>query len=142
MVSKMIRYALSLVAAVAIALWPAVAAAQASDEGPVQQLRIYTVPSANEEVFHARFRDQAMPIMRGYGFEFVAAWRSRHEDRTEFVYILTWPDRARMEAAWKAFMADARWAEIKRQTGAVHGTFVEAIEDRTLVPTDYAPLDR
>lgn len=106
---------------------------------PVQQLRIYQVPTANEEVFHQRFRDEAMPIMLGYGFDFIGTWRSQHESQTEFVYLLSWPDKATMVAAWDAFMADARWSEIKRQTGAKHGTFVLGIEDRTLLPTDYSP---
>lgn len=106
---------------------------------PVQQLRIYEVPSGNEEVFHQRFRDGAMPIMRGYGFDFIGTWRSQHENQTEFVYLLSWPDEATMTAAWDAFMADARWSEIKRQTGAKHGTFVLGIKDRALRPTDYSP---
>src|SRR5690606_32062780 len=61
---------------------------------PVQLLRIYQVPTANEEVFHQRFRDEAMPIMLGYGFDFIGTWRSQHESQTEFVYLLSWPDKA------------------------------------------------
>ncbi|WP_338447309.1 NIPSNAP family protein [Pelagerythrobacter marensis] len=123
----------------ALAFSLAVAAPAGLQAEPVQQLRIYRVPAENEEVFHRRFRDQAIPIMRGHGFEFVATWRSRHEGQTEFVYLLSWPDEATMAAAWDAFMADERWSEIKRRTAAKHGTFVLGIEDRTLIPTDYSP---
>ena len=37
-------------------------------------------------------------------------------------------------------MADEEWARIKRETGAVHGSLVGGIEDRTLTLTDYSPV--
>jgi hypothetical protein len=36
-------------------------------------------------------------------------------------------------------MADEEWKEIKRATGAQHGSLVGRIEDRVLVPTAYSP---
>ena len=57
-----------------------------------------------------------------------------YEDRTEFVYILTWPDLATKEEAWRRFMADEEWKEIKRVTRAKHGDLVGEIEDRVLMP--------
>src|SRR5262249_6366010 len=59
--------------------------------------------------------------------------------RTEFVYLLAWPDEATKNAAWTAFMADPHRKEIKRATSARHGGRVGAIEDRVLVPTPYSP---
>ena len=105
----------------------------------IQQLRIYEIFEGNKVAFHARFRDQAMRIMRKYGFEFVAMWESKTEGRTEFVYLLSWPDAATKEAAWNAFMADEEWKDIKRVTAAEHGDLVGEIEDRVLVPTMYSP---
>jgi hypothetical protein len=40
---------------------------------------------------------------------------------------------------WAKFMRDKEWAEIKKETGAVYGTLVGKIEDRTLNLTDYSP---
>src|SRR5205814_40899 len=60
-------------------------------------------------------------------------------DRTEFVYLLEWPDEATKTAAWAAFMADAEWSEIKRVTSAEHGVMVGQIEDRVLQPLNYSP---
>jgi hypothetical protein len=105
----------------------------------IQQLRIYEIFDRNKAAFHARFRDHAMRIMRGYGFEFVATWEARSEGRTEFVYVLSWPDMATKEAAWGKFMADEEWRDIKRTTTAEYGDLVGEIEDRVLVPTSYAP---
>jgi NIPSNAP len=106
----------------------------------IQQVRIYEIFERNKAAFHARFRDHAMRIMKRYGFSFLAMWESRSEDRTEFVYLLEWPDVATKEAAWRAFLADEEWKEIKRVTNAEHGDLVGEIEDRVLVPTAYSPV--
>jgi hypothetical protein len=80
-----------------------------------------------------------MRIMRKYGFELVAMWESKTDRRTEFVYLLSWPDVGTKEAAWTAFRADDEWKDVKRVTAAEHGELVGEIEDRVLVPTSYAP---
>ncbi len=105
----------------------------------IHQLRIYEIFAHNKGAFHERFRDHAARIMRKYGFNIVAMWEAQTEWRTEFVYLLAWPDEAARSAAWAAFMADEEWTEIKRVTGAAHGKLVGAIEDRVLVPTRYSP---
>jgi NIPSNAP len=106
----------------------------------IQQLRIYEIFEKNKAAFHARFRDHAARIMRSrYGFQIAAMWETRIGDRTEFVYLLEWPDEKTKTAAWSAFMADTEWSEIKRVTHAEHGLMVGQIEDRLLVPTDYSP---
>ena len=106
----------------------------------IQQLRIYEIFESNKALFHDRFRDHAARIMRDrYGFRIVAMWETSHSDRTEFAYLLEWPDEAAKTAAWSAFMTDAEWSEIKRMTHAAHGLMVGEIEDRLLVPTDYSP---
>jgi hypothetical protein len=66
-------------------------------------------------------------------------WESKTEKRTEFVYLLKWPDERTKTSAWTAFMADREWAEIKRITSAESGDLVGEIEDRLLLPTDYSP---
>ena len=105
----------------------------------IHQLRVYEIFERNKAAFHARFRDHAMRIMRKYGFEFIAMWETTTDRRTEFVYLLSWPGVATKEAAWKRFMADQEWKDIKRATTAEHGDLVGEIEDRVLVPTVYAP---
>jgi hypothetical protein len=106
----------------------------------IQQLRIYEIFEKNKAAFRARFRDHAARIMRTrYGFRIVAMWETKFGDRTEFVYLLEWPDEATKTAAWAAFMADTEWSEIKRVTSAEHGVMVGEIEDRVLQPLDYSP---
>jgi heme-degrading monooxygenase HmoA len=104
----------------------------------IHQLRIYEIFEANKDAFHARFRDHAVRIMQRYGFDIVAMWEAKTEQRTEFVYLLRWPDERTKIDAWTAFMADREWDEIKKATRD-RGSLVGQIEDRLLRPTAYSP---
>jgi heme-degrading monooxygenase HmoA len=105
----------------------------------IHQLRIYEIFENNKAAFHARFRDHAARIMKAHGFQIVAMWETRSGDKTQFVYLLEWPDEAAKTAAWSTFMQDKEWAEIKRVTSAQHGVLVGGIEDRILAPLDHSP---
>jgi len=105
----------------------------------VQQLRIYEIFDRSKQAFHDRFRDHAQRIMKRYGFDIIAMWETKEGDRTEFVYLLQWPDEATMKRSWDAFLADEEWKQIKQETAAKSGQLVGQIEDRTLKRTDYSP---
>jgi heme-degrading monooxygenase HmoA len=105
----------------------------------IHQLRIYELFEHNKSAFHERFHDHAGRIMRNYGFAIIAMWEAKTEARTEFIYLLAWPDQPTMRNAWEAFRADEEWNAIKRVTKAQYGDLVGAIEDRLLVPTSYSP---
>lgn len=104
----------------------------------IHQLRIYEIFEHSKTAFHERFRDHAARIMRKYGFDIVAMWETKTDRRTEFVYLLAWPDETDKHTAWARFMADEEWKEIKRLTSAKHGDLVGAIEDRVLTLTGYS----
>lgn len=116
--------------------FPPLAAAEAS---PIHQLRVYEIFEGNKAAFHERFRDHAVRIMERHDFDIVAMWEAKTPARTEFVYILKWPDEATMKDRWAKFMADEEWAAIKRRTAARHGRLVGEIEERVLRLTDYSP---
>lgn len=107
----------------------------------IHQLRIYEIFEHNKAAFHDRFRDHAARIMRTYGFNILAMWEAKTDQRTEFVYLLAWTDKATMRSAWAQFMADEEWKEIKRLTGARHGDLVGEIQERVLIPTSYSPAE-
>lgn len=77
---------------------------------PIHQLRVYEIFDGNKKAFHERFRDHAMRIMARYDFKIVATWETQRGDRTEFVYLLEWPDKETMKDRWAKFMADKEWA--------------------------------
>jgi NIPSNAP len=105
----------------------------------IHQLRIYEIFDGNKKAFHDRFRDHAMRIMARYDFKIIATWETKKGDRTEFVYLLEWPDKETMKDRWAKFMADQEWSNIKKETSRIHGQLVGEIEDRTLELTDYSP---
>jgi hypothetical protein len=105
----------------------------------VHQLRVYEIFDNNKQAFHDRFRDHAMRIMAKYDFRIVAMWEAKNGARTEFVYLLEWPDEATMKDRWAKFMADREWAAIKKETGEKYGQLVGEIQDRTLHLTPYSP---
>jgi heme-degrading monooxygenase HmoA len=100
----------------------------------IHQLRIYEIFENNKEAFHRRFRDHASRIMRSYGFDILATWETKNGDRTEFIYLLSWPDEKRMQHAWGQFRADEEWKKIKRDTNVQYGELVGEIQERTLQP--------
>jgi hypothetical protein len=105
----------------------------------IHQLRIYEIFDSNKKAFHDRFRDHAMRIMDKYDFKIVATWESKKDNRTEFVYLLEWPDRETMADRWEKFLRDQEWIKIKKETGEMYGPLVGEIQDRTLYLTDYSP---
>jgi NIPSNAP len=105
----------------------------------IHQLRIYEIFDSNKKAFHDRFRDHAMRIMAKYDFNIVAAWESKTDNRTEFVYLLEWPDTETMTNRWKKFLQDQEWITIKKETAEMYGPLVGEIQDRTLYLTDYSP---
>ncbi len=105
----------------------------------IHQLRIYEIFDSNKKAFHDRFRDHAMRIMAKYDFKIVATWASKKSNRTEFVYLLEWPDEETMTNCWEKFLQDPEWIKIKKETGEVYGSLVGEIQDRTLYLTDYSP---
>ena len=72
--------------------------------------------------------------MRSYGFNIIGTWESKNDGRTEFVYLLSWPDEKTMQQAWEQFRADAEWLQIKRDTNAKYGDLVGEIQEKVLSP--------
>ena len=105
----------------------------------IHQLRVYELFENNKQAFHDRFRDHAIRIMESYGFHFLSIWETEADERTEFVYLLQWPDDSTMKEAWAGFMADQEWKDIKKEWAAEHGQAVGEIKELVLIPTDYTP---
>src|SRR5919204_193914 len=101
-----------------------------SNEHEIQQLRIYELdrgkPKGDFEAFHVRFRDQALRIMRRHGFKVLDIWVSDSPDKTEFVYLLSWPNQKALESSWKAFLEDQEWISIKKKTSETAGSVVKS----------------
>jgi hypothetical protein len=133
------RSCLCFVFILAASVGAALAQASTNSPKPIHQLRIYEIFDDNKKVFYERFRDHAARIMKRYDFKIVAIWESKKDDKTEFVYLIEWPDAETMKDRWAKFLADKEWIDIKKQTGTRNGPLVGEISDRTLQLTDYSP---
>jgi len=67
--------------------------------------------------FMTDFGIMAGASWRKYDFKIVATWESKKDNRTEFVYLLEWPDRETMAGRWEKFLRDQDWIKIKQETG-------------------------
>jgi hypothetical protein len=104
----------------------------------IHQLRIYRISPDLKGEFDARFRDHASRIMKLHNFKIVGMWYSEHDGNTEFIYILQWPDETTMREQWAAFMADAEWEDIKKQSREAYGEMVLAkVRDQVLTDVDW-----
>jgi heme-degrading monooxygenase HmoA len=129
-------YALLLILVIGLILPPP---SQAADRQTLYQLRTYQLHPQSKAVFHARFRDHAVAIMKRHGFDIAAIWEADHNGAPEFVYLLRWSDGAAMKAAWTGFMTDPEWIEIKRNTISPDAPIVGDIDSKTMRLTDYSP---
>lgn len=111
----------------------------ATQASPVYQLRIYEIFEKNKGIFHERFRDHAMRIMKKYNFKIMSIYESKSDKKTEFVYFLEWPDQNTIKKAWDGFKADKEWIEIKKQYTEKYGDVIGNVEDRVLTKVDYSP---
>lgn len=130
----------------AVAILASASASIAAQEQPqapagevIHQLRIYEIFEHNKAAFHERFRDHAVRIMRRHGFTILSMWEARTDTRTEFVYLLEWPDEATMKAQWTKFLTDQEWGAIKERTRGAHGALVGEIQERVLRTVPYSP---
>jgi hypothetical protein len=135
----MVRWFAAWFVASAVIASPIFGASAKDVAKPLYQMRIYQLNPASKAIFHKRFAEQAMRIMRRYDFDIVATWEADHDGKPEFVYLLRWADEATMTARWAAFMADAEWAKIKRDTVSPDAPIMGGIEARTMRLTDYSP---
>jgi hypothetical protein len=134
-----ILIALMVILAIGIIVPQRMLANAGEPQNVIHQLRIYEIFDSNKKAFHDRFRDHAIRIMAKYNFKIVATWESKKDNRTEFVYLLEWPDEETMTDRWKKFLQDQEWIKIKKETGEINGPLVGEIQDRTLYLTDYSP---
>ncbi len=135
------RYSKLIASIVMLTIGLSVSSLASAGEPPevIHQLRIYEIFDGNKKAFHDRFRDHAMRIMAKYDFRIVASWESRKDNRTEFVYLLEWPDKETMTDRWRKFLRDDEWIKIKKETAEINRPLAGEIQDRTLYLTDYSP---
>lgn len=119
----------------------------------MQQLIIYQISAHSAATFRHIVQTHTRPTLIRLGFQVEGFWMaetrvgpadkaddsdSPARDHGEVVYLLTWPDRAAMEAGWEALNADpAHRAFIDASREG--GRHVVNIQNRLLLPIGPAP---
>jgi NIPSNAP len=136
--------AAGLGAASALATTPA-AAPQGSSLAPGSrcfELRTYVAAPGKLEALHARFRDHTNALFTKHGMTLVGYWVPSDPDKgagNTLVYLLSFPDRAARDKAWKDFGSDPAWTAA-REASEVNGKLTEKVESLLLTATDYSPM--
>ena len=107
----------------------------------VYELRTYHAHDGKLDALHARFRDHTVALFEKHGMTNVGYFTPVEDEGRTLVYLLSHPDRAARDAAWRAFFADPDW-KAAYKASVEDGKLVKKVESRFLTPTDYSPEPR
>jgi hypothetical protein len=122
----------------------AVPAASGKKEPRIFELRIYENPSdaamaRKMEMFTPKLGE--LEIFRRVGLQPVLFARTIvGPQQPGFAYVLTFPDLAGREAAWKRFREDEAWLKLKAMPGYLDPEIMANITDLILTPTAYSQI--
>lgn len=129
---------LALVSAACLSLSAGHAVA-APDEAPrCYELRVYHAAEGKLDALHARFRNHTTSLFIRHGMTNVGYWVPVENPGNQLIYLLSYPDKAVRELAWKGFLADPEWIAAKAAS-ETSGSLVEKIDSRILAMTDFSP---
>ncbi len=107
----------------------------------IYELRTYWAAAGKLDALNQRFRTLTLGIFAKHGLRVIGFWTPspRSAESGDLVYLLAFPDKAAMAAAWDAFRADPDW-QAGRAKSEVDGKLAEKVSSQLLDPTDYSPL--
>jgi len=114
--------------------------ANAEEQTPVYELRIYTAHPGKMPNLLARFKNHTLKIFERHGMLNVGYWVPvEQKDGDKLYYMLKHKSRAAAEASWKAFGEDPEWIKVRAESEA-NGAIVLAVESKFLTSTDFSAL--
>lgn len=113
-------------------------AAAAEQEAPVFELRTYYSAPDRLDDLQARFRDHTIELFKKHGLTSIGYWTPVDNADGKLIYMLAFPSQEVREKAWKAFFADPKWQQVKKESQA-NGRLVTKVESVLLARTDYSP---
>lgn len=107
----------------------------------VYELRTYWAADGKLDALHARFRNLTMGIFSRLNMQVVGFWTPapRTAESGDLIYIMAFPDKDSIAAAWDAFRADPEW-QAGRAASEVDGKLTAKVTSVVMESTDYAPL--
>ena len=113
--------------------------AQEKEEKRLYELRIYHAEPGKLEALQKRFRDHTCKLFEKHGMANIAYFVPVENEDNLLVYLLSYPDKAARDAAWKGFLADPEWKKAAADS-ETEGKLVGKIEEKFLLPTDFSPV--
>ena len=105
------------------------------------ELRTYTAVPGKLPALHQRFREHTVAMWKTHGWRCSGIWTYKHGGPSDcIVYMLEWEDHAERDAAFKSFVTDPAWLQVKAESER-DGPLVASIQSDILVPTDYSPAE-
>ena len=106
------------------------------------ELRTYHTVEGKLEDVHKRFREHTMKIFTKHHMKVVGFWGPVDKEKgseNTLIYILEFPSRDAMKAAWDAFRKDPDWIKARNESEA-NGKIVEKVVSVYLDPTPFSPM--
>ena len=108
----------------------------------VYELRTYVAAEGKMEALHTRFRDHTMKIFAKHHMKLVGFYGPVDKEKgseNTLIYILEFPSRDAMKAAWDAFRKDTEW-QAAQMASEMNGKLTSKVESVVMKATDYEKL--
>lgn len=124
--------------AVALGFLSPLAVPAGDKEARLYEMRIYYAEPGKLDALHDRFRDHTVKLFEKHGMTNVGYWVPIENKDNKLIYILSFPDRAARDKAFKNFGADPAWHKAKAASEK-EGKLVTRAESIFMKETDYSP---
>ena len=122
-------------------LTPAPSPSLVKDER-IYELRTYHTVEGKLEDVHKRFREHTMKIFTKHHMKVVGFWGPVDKEKgseNTLIYILEFPSRDAMKAAWDAFRKDPEWQAVSKASEA-NGKIMLKADSVVMKATDYEKI--
>jgi pimeloyl-ACP methyl ester carboxylesterase len=102
------------------------------------ELRIYTAEKGKLNDLLKRFRTYTVKAFESWGITNVGYWTPIDNPDEKFYYIVSYPNRAARDTAWKKLIADTTRQRVFKESEA-NGKLVAKVESIFLKTTDFSP---
>ena len=105
--------------------------------GRLYEMRIYYCEPGRLDALLKRFRDHTTRIFEKHGMTNVGYWLPIDNTDNKLVYVLSYPDLAARETAWKAFGSDPEWKKVATDSEK-DGKIVKKVDKIFMHETDFS----
>lgn len=117
--------------------WFTTAFTQSTDTR-LYELRIYHTENGRMNALIQRFTNHTTKLFEKHGMTNEGYWLDM-ADSNKLIYIVSFPNLAARDSAWKSFIADPEWVKV-RDNSEKDGKILKKIESIYLTKTDFSTI--